>query len=611
MDLRLSTCGTETVAFAGEELKRYFTLMLPEEQGAFSVELRVCPQAGNDSYLVSMDIEGGSIVGSNERSVLLGVYDYLRRLGCRFLAPGPECEIIPLIDRASLVAHYSRTASFFFRGVCIEGADSPDNILSCIDWLPKVGYNSFFLQFNVPYSFLARWYEHHLNPYAEGRPYTSNQAAIETLRFEAALKKRGLMLHKVGHGWTGQVLGYESISWDSTPKPLSPVLAHRAAEINGVRNLYKGVPTNTNLCYYNADAMDAFAALVVEYAKENRAVDYLHIWLADAYNNVCECADCSKTTVADQYVALLNEIDRRLTAEDLPTRIVFLLYQELLWPPIKERLLNEERFVLMFAPISRTFEDSYRLEGIPDQIPPFVRNHITLPASIGENLAFLRGWQTIFHGDSFIYDYPLGRAHYGDFSYLHMARIIHADIKKLHAIGMEGYISCQELRVTMPNALPNYVMGRTLFDVSEDVEGLIGEYFAAAYGAHAREARAYLEALGDRAICDYLNGKGNRIDPSITQKMVEIMEICDEFGPVADAHSGDSFFWHLLSYHCRYVRLLSRAIYHLSRGEEELCHASCLEMREFVCLQEPGYQPYFDVYRILEVTGKYTGFRYN
>ena len=59
-------------------------------------------------------------------------------------------------------------------------------------------------------------------------------------------------------------------------------------------------------------------------------MDYLHVWLADTHNNLCECEDCCKTTLSDQYVELLNEIDRRLTQEGLKTRIVFLLYQELL-----------------------------------------------------------------------------------------------------------------------------------------------------------------------------------------------------------------------------------------------------------------------------------------
>ena len=95
---------------------------------------------------------------------------------------------------------------------------------------------------------------------------------------------------------------------------------------------------------------------MVSYARANKNVDYLHFWLADEYNNICECDECAKTTLSDQYVEILNGIDEALTAEKLETKVVFLLYQELLYAPLQAKLRNPARFCLMFAPISRTFE---------------------------------------------------------------------------------------------------------------------------------------------------------------------------------------------------------------------------------------------------------------
>ncbi len=63
--------------------------------------------------------------------------------------------------------------------------------------------------------------------------------------------------------------------------------------------------------------------------------------------------------VSDQYIRILNQLDRALTSEGLDTKICFLLYHELLWAPQKEKLDNPERFTMMFAPITRTFEMSY------------------------------------------------------------------------------------------------------------------------------------------------------------------------------------------------------------------------------------------------------------
>ena len=601
----------KTLSFAGEELCRYLAQMVREE-GVFSVSLQVRkPAEFIDSFTVEMNSAGGTITGSNPRSVLLGVYDYLHHLGCRFLTPAKETEVIPEISTEKLTASYSKKASFRHRGVCIEGANSIENVLDFIDWLPKVGYNSFFLQFKVPYIFLSRWYHHDKNPYAEAEGFTMEDAEKCLTLFQQEMAKRDLLLHQVGHGWTGEVLGSQTVgSWNATNEVLTPEKQPMAALVNGKRGFYMGIPANTNLCFSNPETLETFTEQVVAYAQKNPDVDYLHVWLADEYNNVCECDDCKKTTISDQYVELLNAIDQRLAEENLPTRLVFLLYQELLWPPVAEKLYNPDRFVLMFAPISRTFERSYDLSNLPEQIPEYIPNHITLPTNLGENLAFLRGWQRKFDGEGFVYDYPLGRAHYGDFGYLHISRIISQDIKKLHSMGLDGYISCQELRACSPNMLPNYVMGYTLFDEDADAEDLIQEYFAAAYPGATNHAKTYLEELSRLSSCDYLNGKGPRIDETMARRMGQIVEICrQQEALLADCPKGGH--WDALRHHNGYILRLAGAMEALASGEQAVCIHRYLQMREFICNAEPEFQTWLDVYRILEVTQKYTGFHIN
>lgn len=602
----------KTVSFAGEELCRYMQQMLQEEEGVFSVSLSVSdPTETLDGFSVNMDNRGGIIVGKNSRSVLLGVYDYLHRLGCRFLSPVKETEVIPQISRDQLSARYEKQASFKHRGVCIEGANSVENVLDFIDWLPKVGYNSFFLQFQVPYIFLSRWYHHDKNPLREAESYTMEDAKKHMTIFEQEMAKRSLLLHKVGHGWTGEVLGSDTVgSWNAVETTVVPEKLDMAAQINGKRGFYMGIPANTNLCFSNPRTVDTFADLVVRYARQNPDVDYLHVWLADEYNNVCECEDCQKTTISDQYVDLLNEIDRRLTEEGLSTRLVFLLYQELLWAPVRARLQNSDRFLLMFAPISRTFECSYDLSDVCEQIPEYVPNHITLPTNLGENLAFLKKWQEQFSGEGFVYDYPLGRAHYGDFGYLHISRIIGQDIKKLRQMGLDGYISCQELRACSPNMLPNYVMGGILFDESADVEQRIREYYEAAYPDNPQLAKDYLEQLSALSSCDYLNGKGPRENPDIAGRMRKIAELCAQMEETLKSVP-DSPHWKALERHNGYILRLALAMETLASGKQEDSTQLYQQMRTFICQTEPEFQNWLDVYRILEVTQKYTGFHIN
>ena len=58
-------------------------------------------------------------------------------------------------------------AHYYHRGICIEGANSLENVLNFIEWMPKMGFNSFFIQFKKPDTFFERWYHHIFNPILE------------------------------------------------------------------------------------------------------------------------------------------------------------------------------------------------------------------------------------------------------------------------------------------------------------------------------------------------------------------------------------------------------------------------------------------------------------
>ena len=50
--------------------------------------------------------------------------------------------------------------------------------------------------------------------------------------------------------------------------------------------------------------------LIVAYAKERKDVDYLHVWLSDARNNICECSKMSKRfTFRSICSGFLNQLD--------------------------------------------------------------------------------------------------------------------------------------------------------------------------------------------------------------------------------------------------------------------------------------------------------------
>ncbi len=611
------------IEMAAEELKSYLTRMGSEEILPKSWELGVQDMTEyglealedpklDDAYFFRVDEEEACIYGSNPRSVLLGAYRYLTEIGCRFLRPGAEYEIVPeKHDPEGFFALCAHKASLRHRGVCSEGASSIENTLDFIDWAPKLGLNSFFLQFQYPHEFFRRWYEHVRNPKLSPQKWTMEQTIAADKLLSEAMEMRGLLQHRVGHGWTGEALGYKATGWQTDDTEIAPENKKLLAEVNGKRELYGGVPTNTNLCYSNPKAVKLFGDRVLAYLKKQPQTDYLHIWLADLPNNVCECEECRKKTLSDHYVHMLNDIDARLTAEGCNTKLVFLLYQELLWAPETEKLNNPDRFVLMFAPISRTFMKSYAQVGELKPVPEYELNKITLPVSMEENLAFLKEWQKKVSCDSFVYDYHLGKCHYGDWGYVHLSKVLCQDLKENKALGLNGINSCQELRAFLPNALPNYVMGLVSMDTELDFVAVALDYYASAYGEYGHQVLAYLEEISNNCDMDYFVGRGEAVNPAMAERFENILRALEEFAPLIGQVLTDPAlpavqrrFWRELSYHQAYTFYLTHALLAKAKGEDYVpaYRTFCDLVRD----SEPDFQKSLDGYRILEVTNNYT-----
>lgn len=611
--------------FCLSELKYYLSLI-------FKLEVKECFNLEDADIVLgikdnSMDIdtieinfsEGkGEIYANGDVGLLIAVYRYLEHLGVRYLRPGRENEIIPhlSIEEFKQEVHISESASFRHRGVCIEGADSFDNLKNFIDWLPKVGFNSFFIQFENPYSFFKRWYEHEFNPYLESEEFSTEIAQEMSDQIDKEMFQRGLKHHRVGHGWTGEVLGYSSkYGWESgleLPEEKKPLVA----ELNGERELFATAPILTSLDFANDEVTNKMVELIVDYAKERKEVDYLHVWLSDARNNICECEKCQEDIPSDQYVRMLNQLDERLTEEGLDTRICFLLYHELLFAPQKEKINNQDRFTMMFAPITRTFEKSYAdvdyETGIPEP-KAYIRNKIVLPNSLEENLSYLFEWKKTFLGDSFVYDYPLGRAHYGDLGYLKISKVIYRDIQFLNKLGLNGYISCQELRAGFPHNFPNYVMGRMLWNKELSYDELIEEYFSNMYGKNYLNVVRYLEKLSEYSSCDYFNAIGERINPELSSRYNVCVNIAKDFIHEIESNYSEckkiqKEQWRVLSYHREYVIKMANALMLLAEGKNVTGQIGWRDTLDFIRRNELAFQPYLDVYRVIEVAKNYAGF---
>jgi len=364
-----------TLTFAARELAKYLgkatrktvavSRETPKRRGelfriGLCEQLKLKPPAAARSgadWICVKRCEGGYILtGSNPRSVLYAVYRYLQKLGFRWIRPGRYGEIIPRL-KTSVVRGFSinETASYPYRTICIEGACSQQHVTDLIDWMAKHGMNGYFVQFEYGTVFFERWYKHAQNRYM--KPDKCNPRKIVE-RLIRELQKRSMRFERMGHGWTCLPLNVAAEGWGTSKVHMPSSKRQWLAKINGKRQFWHDVPLNTNLCYSNPKVRQGMTDAIVEYARAHGEVDALHLWLADGSNNNCECKGCQKARPADFYVHLLNELDERLTAAGLDTRIVFLIYVDLLWPPEKARIRNQNRFILMFAGDARDRDSS-------------------------------------------------------------------------------------------------------------------------------------------------------------------------------------------------------------------------------------------------------------
>jgi len=506
-----------TLGFAASELARYlkratgkrFAVVRTERVARVDAAfvLGVCEDVGvarparlpaDDDWLCIQPHRNGYVLtGSNPRSVLFAVYRYLRELGFRWVRPGRRGEIVPLLKSALRKGiHVDERASYRYRTICIEGAASRQHVIDLIDWAAKHAMNGYFIQFEYGLCFWQRWYRHADNPYWKAEPFrpaTARKIVDDVIR---ELKKRDLRFERMGHGWTCAALGLPGEGWDTLEQKLTAAQTQWLAQLDGKRQLFHGVALNTNLCYGTPEVRSALTDRIAQYAAEHPEVDALHFWLADGSNNNCECEACRKGRPADFFVDMLNELDAKLTAAGLATKIVFLIYVDLLWPPTQRRIERPDRFILMFAPITRSYLSSFAgaAKGAP-KLEPYVRNKLQFPKGAAENIAHLRAWQKLFKGDGFDFDYHNIWACYFDPNQFTLARVLHRDIQKLGRIGLHGFNSCQNQRASYPHNLLMDVMAATLWDKRRSFKQIAADSFADAFGRDGAQAAAFFEQM--------------------------------------------------------------------------------------------------------------------
>ena len=594
------------IDYAAEELKKYLRMMLPdggdvvistdpEAKDGFRlglIEDFSLPFDGEDARfddVVHIDTkeDGGILAGANPRSVLFAVYRFLKLQGCRWLYPGVDGEYIPVT--ALKPQSYHHIPSMRFRGHSTEGATSQHSLLEHIEFCAKLELNVYMTQFNVPYVFYNIYYSHVRNDANIPPEPISEQQVIQWKRMcETEISKRGLMFHDIGHGWTADPFGMKTgdrSGWKSGK--LQPTEEQRAllAMRDGKRELFRSDPQWTNLCYSQEYVRTTMADAVVKYAEEHQNVDCIHVWLADLAHNHCECEDCKKMRPSDWYMMIMNDIDEKLTAKGLSTQIIFIAYVDTLFAPEKITIKNPDRFILLYAPISRSYTKSINGKSVIPPAMEYVRNKWEPPVCAEEAFAFVKGWKEVWKGPCVTFEYYFWRHQYHDLGGIELARRIYEDVRGMKELDMQGFIDCGSQRSFFPHGLAYYTYAEIQRDTSLDFDAIKEDYLSHVYGEDWQKIAAYLESMGKAFDFGYLEGEksidrtvSKRLNPDMVPSLSRVAELAAAERVIASEHMNmptrpQTVSWRMLLRHAelceRYAEIMKeKAVGHenLARG---------------------------------------------
>lgn len=576
----------DVIDFAGKELDKYLKLL----NASADISLRLFNEKElaenkiedpyfDDGFVISFDEGEGYIAGSNPRSVLMGVYKLFTEWGVRFVRPGKNGTYIPDKIVASKV-EIIEVAEKRHRTMCIEGGVSIENVLDMIDWLPKVGFNGYFIQFSDAFIFFDRWYSHDKNPIKKPEPFSYEKAAEYVELMTKEIKRRGMLLYRMGHGWHCDPFGVINHGWiKENPDQIPKEYIDLCALVNGERKVWNDTPMEGQLCYSNPKVIEVMTRAVIDYAKTHPETDVIIFWLGDWFNNTCECSECSKLHFSDYKVNIINIITDELKRLGLHTKIAFDIAYNSEHPPKVTKLRNTENLMMMFCPISRSYSQSFPKGFEKKEISEYKINNYHGYADVNENLAFLHAWEQHFNGDIIDFDYHLmGWDHLVDAGAEGISAVISEDIKSFMSLGINGLMSCQLQRNAFPSAIAITTMAKTLWNSDADFEEIRSELYSTSFGENMTDKMCqYFSKLSrgfDIGLIRSIKKHRDTIPEDFKSKIIEAIDAMKEMESVISEHKDEKNphrreSWKILEIHRQIYMIYGEALVKWLDGDEE------------------------------------------
>ena len=427
---------------------------------------KACPSAdlpeldpAEDAIAVKNVDKGVAIVGSNPRSTLSAVYQFLRSLGCEWFEPGPYGEVI---HRSSTIRigelNIHEIASFKIRtsrpteDIYIY---SRKDIRDQIDWMAKNRMNWF--QFLIP-------------------PFERLKSTIVS-----EMRKRGMVINVGIHNFRAWI-----------PNELYETHPEYFAEIGGKR-----MPRGTIRCASNKEAVALWAENAAAWAKRHPEIDEIAISCDDG-SAYCQCPGCRALRPVEQLQIFYNAAARAIHKVFPGKKIMVCSYgrhyepSRGIRPYTKNVAVELDTFVRCQGHPLNSVEcskentqagDSY---DTADVRTPHMNRYLCL---------CLRKWMDTFGEVNVFENVMLHGRQSTPFPYPH---VLAADLRYYKDIGVAGFSPQADLVRWAPSALDLYVVARLSWNVELSLEQVLDDFFEGYYGRAAGPMRRYFALLEQR-----------------------------------------------------------------------------------------------------------------
>ncbi|MBQ7695971.1 MAG: DUF4838 domain-containing protein [Lentisphaeria bacterium] len=457
--------------------------------------------------------------GANDRSVLYGIFEYLRRAGFDFLYPGREGEIVPEKPEFTLSGFDVREkASRRFRG--IAAAPDPENLQEGYDlirFMVQNRYNLFFMEgFDVErpgdeYSIVDGVHPYqHVEYLLRGKSWEERrEIALKKQTMVEYARRYGLLIERGGHGWN-----YGVPEHYGARHGLTPAASRELLRAKGKVNKQAVAPVSTwfQLCLSNEEVREIYAEHIVDYLRKHHGeMDIAAIWLGDGYDNKCQCEACLQVPFSDWYMDIFRRAALRVREECPELTLECIMYFETLEPPTRNYLEGLDNVIMNLAVWRHCYFHALDDEKcrLPGWVPDYRHNashddehdmriidfdHYTACAAwrkvVGEKIPCLL----------FNYITHIGHPdrHFMSYDLTHLCRYF-ADFDRLNFSGMTD---CQcHSSWDKPANLQLYGAGRMLWNKEDaDPQKIRQELFSKLFGAKRAQVTQYCDEMHELLI---------------------------------------------------------------------------------------------------------------